>query len=405
MKKIDVIVVTIVLILAALFFYRTGYLQRGKEKEEIEVPSIENVTEKRQPAPPPSLILPSRRTLTADDEGVHFNSIMVSREWWTFAAAFEEGNLKGWTLIISFNHMAYGDLFGQLKPDVLVLVLLDGKGNVYGGLINKKRGTLLATAPGIDITFEKSWVQGVFPKWHVHVEDGEIDETHSITVDLDYFSHSLPLWTYSSRILNASKGKLANYVFIGCNVTGRIVLDGRNYEGIGKGFLEHAWSPIYVRKFLVDGWDRFFIFLDNGWYIYISKFYPTPQSITTKLHKIIPFGTLVITPDGESITEFDTFDLKSKQKKKIFMFTKFPTSYSLTARKKFNILLQQIDLEVEMEIKTKDTYQKIWKFPTYVGTKIGMCEVKGTMSWEEENGEVNIKINGYGLVWTTRALP
>ena len=401
MKKIDVAILVIVIIIAVAFLYKVGYFYPEKEEEKEIPPCLKNVTEKKQPPPPPTIILPSRRVLTGEDEGCHFHSLMVSREWWTFTANLD-GEMKGWSIIISFNHMAYGDLFGQLKPDVFVLVLSDDKGNVYGGLTNEKRGTLIATAPGVDITFGESWAQGTYPEWHVHAE---MHEKHSISVDLDYFSHSLPLWTSSSRIINASKGNLASYILLGCNVTGKISLDGVVYEVTGKGFFEHSWSPFYVRKFLVDGWDRFYISLDNGWQIYISKYYPTPSSISSKLHKIITFGELVITPDGESITEFKTFDLKIKQKEKIFIFTKFPTSFSLSAEKKMNILLQQIDLKINLDITTKGTFQKIWKFPTYVGTKIGMCTVKGKISWRENSEEISLELNGYGIVWTTRALP
>ncbi|HEC94642.1 MAG TPA: hypothetical protein ENI45_01590 [Thermoplasmatales archaeon] len=406
-SKVDVIIIVAVIMIAAVFFYKAGYLTPpSKGGIEVETPQ-KNITEERIPTPPPSLILPSRRTITGEDEGCHYKSVLVGREWWYFTAVFNDENseLKDWSVAISFNHMAYGDLFGELKPDVLMITLYDTNGNAYGGLVNKKRGTLDATTPGVDVTFEHSWVQGQYPKWHVHIEDDEIDEQHEIKIDLDYLAHSFPLWTYDTRLLNNSKSKLANYVFIGCTVTGTVTLDGETFMVKGTGNHEHAWSPFYVRRSFIDGWDWFHITLDNGWQMFISKFYPTPQSVTSKLSKIQPFGTLLLTPDGESITEFSVFDLQPEQKEKIFLFTKFPTRFTVSAKRTHNILLQRIDLKINLDISTDNTYQRVWKFPTYVGLKVGTCKVEGTISWTDGEKDYNLDLNGSGITWTIRALP
>ena len=406
-KKIDAVIIIAVIVIASIFFYKAGYFDFQEEKPTPPVIPPDNDTVNRIPYPPPSVILPGRRTITSDDEGCHYKSLIVGREWWYFTALLNgrRSELKNWTMVISFNHMAYGDLFGKLKPDVLVVTLSDNEGNTYGGLTNKKRGTLDATTPGVDVTFEKSWVQGEYPRWHVHIESNELDEKHDIVIDLDYFAHSLPLWIYDTRILNNSNSKLASYIFMGCNVTGTIILDGITYSVEGTGDHEHAWSPVYVRRCFIDGWDWFHISLDNGWQLYVSKFYPTPQALTSNLHRVIPFGTIFLTPDGESITEFSIFDLDPKQKEKVFMFTKFPTSFSLSAHRKYNVLLQRIDLKLDLDISTDNTYQHVWKFPTYVGIKVGTCKVGGTISWTDGENDYNFDLNGKGIVWTTRALP
>ena len=407
-SKVDVFIIIAVIVIAAVFFYKAGYLTPPSKEggEGITTPQ-QNITEERIPNPPPSLIPASRRTITAEDEGCHYKSILVGREWWYFTAAFNDENseLKDWSIAVSFNHMAYGDLFGELKPDALLVTLYDTDGNAYGGLVNKKRGTLDAATPGVDITFDHSWVQGRYPKWHVHVEDKDIDEKHEIKMDLDYFAHSFPIWTYDTRLLNNSKSKLANYLFIGCTVTGTVTLDGRTYIVKGTGTHEHAWSPVYVRRSFIDGWDWFHITLDNGWQMFISKFYPTPQSITSKVSKIQPFGTLLITPDGETFTEFNIFDLQPEQREKVFLFTKFPTRFTVSAKRTHNILMQRIDLKLSLDISTDNTYQQVWKFPTYVGLKVGTCKVKGEISWTDGEKDYNLDLNGRGTTWTTRALP
>ncbi len=407
-NKIDVVIVVAMILISTVFFYKAGYISPFSPNENKEELPQKNITEKPiVPSPPPSLILPSRKTITSEDEGCHYKSVLIGREWWYFTAIFDspDSELKNWAVAISFNHMVYGDIFGKLKPDVLLATLYDNSGNTYGGIVNKKRGTLDATTPGLDLKFEKSWAQGEYPKWHVHIENNEIDKNHRIVMDLDYFAHSLPVWTYDNRLLNSSKGTIANYIFMGCTVTGTVELDGKIYRINGTGDQEHAWTPFYIRKVFIDGWDWFHIKMDNGWEIYISKFYPSPQSITSKLHRIIPFGTIMLTPDGESITEFSCFDLNPKQKEKVFLFTKFPTRYSLYAKKTHNIMLQRIDLKLNLGISTYNTYQQIWKFPSYLGIKVGMCNVSGTISWTDGEKNYNINLSGQGIGWTTRALP
>ena len=404
MKKIDVIVLIAVILVATLFFYKAGYIPPSPSptsQPSLTTPQIENKTVKKIPTPPPSFILPSRKAITSDDEGCHFKSLLVNREWWYFSAIFDSENseLKNWGIVVSFKHLAYGDLFGELKPDVLTVVLFDDKGNVYGGVINEKRGTLDATSPGVDLKFKNSWAQGEYPRWHLHAETRDVGDNHRVVIDLDYEAHSLPIWIYDMRF-NNSKSKLASYAILGCNVSGEITIDGRTYKVKGTGFQEHSWSPIYVRKSSIGGWDWIQLKLDNGWIIYISKFYPSSKLLS----KMDPFGKLIITPDGESITEFRTFCLDAKSKEKIFLFTKFPARFSLSAKKTHNILLERIDLKLNLEIETTSTFQKVWKFPTYVGFKMGGCKATGTISWLEDGEEKSLDLSGVGTIWTTRLL-
>ena len=101
------------------------------------------------------------------------------------------------------------------------------------------------------------------------------------------------------RALTKNLQNLASYVFLGCEVTGTVTIDGTKYEVSGVGFHEHTWSPNVVTKMFVNGWDWAQIRLDNGWNIYYRTYYPTPQYISTKTPNITPFGTLILTTDRE----------------------------------------------------------------------------------------------------------
>ena len=78
-------------------------------------------TFKRKEKLPESIIPSNERSVSPEDEGVHYNKLFVSREWWYYSVIFSDNSeLAGWVVSISFNHMARNDLF-WLKPDILVV--------------------------------------------------------------------------------------------------------------------------------------------------------------------------------------------------------------------------------------------------------------------------------------------
>ena len=88
---------------------------------------------------------------------MHFSELRISREWWYFNAVFNDSlsQLKDWSIAVSFNHMARGDLLGTNKPDLLVVSVLGNKSETYGGMENKeiiwgslKKGLLLLALLG-----------------------------------------------------------------------------------------------------------------------------------------------------------------------------------------------------------------------------------------------------------------
>ena len=423
LKKIDAIIVVALIVVAGLFLYKAGYISLPL-LEEVSPPEDENVTAPPPeiPTPPTSFIPSFRRDVSPEDEGVHYDKIRISREWWYFGAVFndEDSELKDWSVSISFNHMARGDLIGTLKPDLLLVVLHGENGKTFGGMINKKRylgilnsGTLIASSPGVNVEFEDSWAEGEYPNWHVHAEDKDIDNTHEIIIDLDYTTSSLPIWTIGTRAFDKSKSSIANYLFTGCEVTGTVEIDGEKFMVKGTGHHEHAWSPKAVTKGLINGWDWFHVTLDNGWNIYESNYYPTPQFVSSKTSIINPFGTLLITTDnGETITELKNVDLKiTREDDKIFPFVRMPADFSITAKPSLNpiyvisqSLLYGTNTKLDVNIEIENSYNKIWKFPTYMGMKVGACEIEGTLSWSDEEGEHQIPINGIGVSWSMRAL-
>ncbi len=93
-------------------------------------------------------------------------------------------------MIVSFNQMKFCDV-RFLRPDNLFILLFDDSGMSYPlSTFNKRRGTLQATGPGVDVTFENSWAKGSYPSWQVHAVNDEKD----FVADLDFTADFLPVW-------------------------------------------------------------------------------------------------------------------------------------------------------------------------------------------------------------------
>ncbi len=417
-NKIDAIIVVTLIVIAGVVLTKAGYIYPTQEKIPASQPDVP-LPPPPPPTPPVSLsseYIGFMRAISPEDEGVHFDQISICREWWYFGAALdgEDSELKDWTVSVSFNHMARGDLFGTLKPDMLVVTLNGPDGEKYGGIINKERGlglikqpTLQAKTPGLSIEFEDSWAEGGAPEWHVHAEDSDIDKNHEIVVDLNYFSPSDPLWTIGERAFQKSESNIASYMFTGCDVTGTIKIDGTEYHVEGKGHHEHSWSPNIITRGSINGWDWCHMTLDNGWNIYFSNYYLTPQYLSTKTTKINPFGSLVVTTDqGETLTILDDINFEiTKSDEKIFPFVKMPSEFSLTAKPSIlQPLLKTYSVELELNIISENTCEKVWKIPTYVGMKVGMSAINGKITWSDDEGDQEVELNGIGNIWSMRAL-
>jgi hypothetical protein len=365
---------------------------------------------------PYSVVTGNMRDVSPQDEGTHFNKITNTREWWYYTVIFDEDSeLAGWTATIGFCHMAWGDLRLTLKPDILIITLHSPDGEEYGGMINKKRGGILglgilgssgleASTPGVDLKFEDSWAKGEAPIWHVHAEDNEIDEENEIVIDFDYFAPSSPLWIYSNRAINKGEGRIASYIFTGCEVTGTIKLNGLEFNVKGIGHHEHTWSPGFI-KWTVKGWDWSHMRLENGWNIYYSKYYFRNQIFDARTTRVNPISSLVITTNqGETLTLLEDLDITSKNSDRIFLLLKMPSELNIRAKPNIlsQILLKKYNIQLDIDIESINTYDKIWKFPTYMGMKIGLNIVDGKITWNDEDGSHEIELKGIGNILNLR---
>ena len=96
---------------------------------------------------------------------------------------------------------------------------------------------------------------------------------------------------------------------------------------------------------------------------------------------------------------------------KVFPLVKLPSAFSVTASPSINplyiisqSLLYETKTTLSGDLKITHATSKIWKFPTYLGMKIGYCTFNGTLSWSDDDGDYEIPVNGIGLSWNMRAL-
>ncbi len=421
LRKLDAVIIVVLIVVSTIVLYKAGYIAPLLTPEHASPdapPETNTPVPMVLPTPPASLIPSYRRDVSATDEGIHFDDLRVSREWWYFTAVFNDTNsgLKDWVVAVSFAHMARGDLFGTNKPDLFVVSLLGNNSETYGGLVNMqhylgilRQGTLIAESPGVKLQFEDSWAEGTYPGWHLHADSQDIESTHHIVVDLQYNALSLPVWTCGPRAFNDTGGELDSYTILGCEVTGTVSIDDTVVQVKGTGSHEHAWTPHLVLRASLKSWDRFTLTLDNGWTIYSASYEPTLDALA----RHDPFSTFLLSPDaGNTITELKDVTLTVTQKdEKVFPFVNMPSAFTVEAYPSVNMsylisqsLLYGSELGVSSEITVTHSIHKIWKFPTYLGMKVGYCVISGTLSWTDEDGSHETPINGIGVSWSMRAL-
>ncbi len=366
---------------------------------------------------PESIVSSIERSISPVDEGKHYDDLLVSREWWYWSTVTDNNcELGGWTISMSFMHLARNDLPMASNPDVMVLTLNGPNGEKYGGMIDKKRGfgifnnpTLDARTPGLNIKFEDSWAQGEFPEWRIHIEDKDIDTNYQIIVDLTFKTQSDPFWVYSGRLFDKGDSNVASYMFTGCDVTGTVKIDNAEYNIHGVGHHEHSWSS-GVLKNVIKGWDWCHLTLDNDWNIYFSRYPILRQRSSSTEITVNPTTSVILTTNnGETLTILKETDITIRKSKQVFPILKplikTPTEIKIKAEPNVftQALLNTYKIQLDIDIKAESLFeQKYTGLLNAVSMNIGSCSVEGQITWSDEDGDHDVDLNGVGSFWTMR---
>lgn len=352
------------------------------------------------------------RGIVPNDEGSHFDDLLslVKREWWYYTAVFDKNSeLAGWSITISFNHMAYGDLL-LTKPDMMVVTLHGPDGEEFGGFVNRPRllGTTLKVKSSnseVIIDFEDSWVQGIYPEWVVHVEGEDIDKNNDIMMHLTFTAPSLAIWTHNNRPIQESKSQIASYIFTSCEVKGTVMINGKEHSVSGVGSYDHSWSTSLLKQ-IIKGWDWCHITLENGWNIYYSNYYLTSQITTSNTYKFDKFSTVIITTDkGKTITPLEDVEITIENSERINLLLKRPSEITLKAQpSSAQPLLATYGINLELSIKFDDAIEEKFGIAILepVGMDVGRSTITGRVTWSDDDGDHDISLNGIGSMWTMR---
>jgi hypothetical protein len=145
--------------------------------------------------------------------------------------------------------------------------------------------------------------------------------------------------------------------------------------------------------------------LENGWNIYYNKYYFRNQIVDARTTRINPVSSLVITTDqGETVTLLEDLDITVRKSDRIFLLLKMPSELNIRAKPNLvsQILLKKYNIRLDLDIELDNTYEKIWKFPTYVGMKIGQSTIDGKISWNDDDGSHELELAGFGNSWFMR---
>jgi predicted secreted hydrolase len=316
--------------------------------------------------------VPKRNILEPEDEGPHFHRLLPMREWWYFNVIFNRNGteLRNWSAMVSFNHQSKP----FIKPDILFVTIYDDKNKTYGGMINKERGTLKAEGPGVNVSFQNSWVRGRYPTWRLYVEDQEADENHEVILNLSFEAEALPYWVLMNTGMGFSWSPLGYYSINSCDVKGTVTIDNVTYKVHGTGYHDHTWV-----LFMIGGasyfWDWFSIHFDNGLHAFIWHIIPLD------LTSFKP--TFCWITDGKNFTDINVFTTEYLD----FEDTSIP---HFKRPKLFRISSNLTHSKIDLYLETKNMHEYLWGEIALIniGMWEGSCTARGTITIGGNTSEV-----------------
>ncbi len=327
------------------------------------------------------------------DEGPHKNKRYLNREWWYYNVVFndKDSELKDWIIKCSINR--------AVSSDSIKLILHDNKKENYGGIYKKEKGATIAKGPGVNVKFDKCQIKGMYPKWHVHMENTGMDKKE-IKADLDFKAKSKPFWIIKNTGKNKSESILGYYYVMNSDVKGEISIDGKKYNVKGLGYYDHTWSP-YSKKeaenktfnFRGNVWDWLLIRLENNWNLFIGKIYPKNRKITTTFS---PGGITVIS-NNDKISEVYLFPVYYKD------FQEMPNSHinvpsniniKTVKLNPFNNQISKTPLFLDLNYKTNNINEYLYDKKTSFGQWDSTGKITGIIKSRGKNK----KIKGVGVM-------
>ena len=266
-----------------------------------------------------------------DDEKEHFP---CAKEWWCAVGFFTTiKNNKKWSFKADLTQ-AVTRKKHEISIYSITLFNLDDQ-KIFRYETWKDNSKLDSQKDKFDISYEKSFIKGSFPKYQMFFRDPK----NNIDLDLEYHTESSPYWVAQQITDGWLPWGLGyyRYGFIPKNgLTGNININNKKFSIKGKGYFEHIWgdfsftylSPLkrsYIKTISTyvkllrwwiknqknkitksiqfstcnrpPGYDWSWTVLDNGW----SLFY---GNIIFWITEGPAAGILIFSKDGKTYNEF-----------------------------------------------------------------------------------------------------
>ncbi len=335
-----------------------------------------------------------RNIIKEHDEGPHQNDKYLMREWWYYNVFFNDpkSDLKNWFLKCSINR--------AIDSDGIKLILHDNKNKSYGSTYKKPKGTTIVSGPGINTKFDKSFIKGMYPKWHVHIENTEMDDIE-IIVDLNFKAKSKPIWIFKNTGHNKSTSYRGYYFVMNSDAEGSIIFKGKKHYVKGIGYYDHTWLPFAKKNkekdknfnFYGSVWDWLLIRLNNGWNLFIGKIYPKKRYI---FPVILP-GNLIIVSNSDNILETFFYPIIYKKYFKSSISTsKIPKELNIKTYK-----INPLNNHLTKSPIFLDLYYNATSINEYLydeNPPFGQWDSVGTVYGLIKGRGIKQKVNGYGIM-------
>lgn len=363
---------------------------------------------------------------TPQDEQEHYPCTM---EWWCAEAFFTSlTDKKEWSMKAVFTEwLEKAKTIGSIQN----ITVFDHAANTHYILYERNDTKRLEVKKNIfDVHYKDSFMKGSYPSYVMHFHD----PNHDIILDLSYTAVSLPHWVaqdITGGWLPMGLGAY-RYGFIPRNtLSGTLTIHGKTQEIKGQGYFEHVWGDFFYDNPVTNttslfhmmgtyakligwwmknhqpripeslmfstennpfGYDWVWALLDNGWSLFLGN-------IMFWLMEGPIAGSLILTKDGKTYTEFSNVSFKYNNlrygKEHDFYY---PSELEITAIKG----TEQLHLTFTMTVEPRE-YLARFSGGTY-WTGLVICEAPGVVNGEYTNGKDIMTLTGICKIEPQRQL-